>query len=55
MGTNDKKHIGVVVPIEMARALSKKSKAVGISMSAYCVEVLKQWLASGKKMSVTEE
>ncbi len=46
--------IGISMPKKMATELERRAKSMNISKSAYCKEILRQWLESGKKLTLSE-
>ena len=48
------KTIGINMKKELADELEKRAKSMHISKSEYCKIVLKQWLDSGKTLTLRE-
>jgi hypothetical protein len=48
------KTIGINMPEAMAADLEGRAKSMGISTGAYCKIILKEWMASGRKMKLQE-
>jgi hypothetical protein len=49
------KTIGINMPATMAAELEKRADSMHISKSNYCKIVLRQWMDSGKKLSLSEK
>jgi len=49
------KTLGINMPAKMAAELEKRADSMSISKSNYCKIVLREWLASGKKLSLSEK
>lgn len=48
------KTIGINMNKKMADELEKRAQSMHISKSNYCKIILKQWLDSGKKLTLSE-
>jgi len=49
------KTIGINMPAKMAADIEKRAESMSISTSNYCKIVLREWLASGKKLTLGEK
>ncbi len=49
------KTIGINMDEKMADDLEKRAASMHISKSKYCKIILKQWIASGKKLTLGEK
>ena len=48
------KTIGINMPEKMAAELEKRAQSMHISKSNYCKIILRQWIDSGKKLTLSE-
>ena len=48
------KTIGLNMKVAMAKELAKRAKSMHLSVSKYCVLILMDWLASGRKLKLEE-
>lgn len=49
------KTIGINMPGTMATDIETRADSMGVSTGLYCKIVLKRWLESGKKLSLSEQ
>ena len=58
MGTNPlgkgTKTIGLNMPTKVANELERRAASMQISTGKYCKVILNEWLASGKKLTLSE-
>jgi hypothetical protein len=47
--------LGINMPAKMAEELEKRADSMSISKSNYCKIILREWLASGKKLTLGEK
>jgi len=50
----DSKTIGLNMPMKTARELERRARSMQVSTGKYCKIVLGNWLASGKKLTLSE-
>ena len=48
------KTIGLNMPLEMANELERRASSMQVSTGKYCKIILNEWLASGKKLTLSE-
>ena len=46
--------LSIAIPTKVVAELKRRAKAMDIAKSTYCKLVLMQWLASGKKLTLSE-
>jgi len=49
------KTLGINMPAKMAADIEKRAESMSISTSNYCKIILREWMASGKKLSLGEK
>jgi len=50
--SNKAKTIGINMPVAMSDELESRANRMGIGTSKYCKIILKQWIDSGKKLTL---
>jgi len=50
----EKRHVGLHMEVGLADTLRDNAKSMRVSKSSYCVEVLRQWIESQKKLEFKE-
>ena len=48
------KVLGINMPVTMEKELTARAKRMRISKSNYCKIILQDWIASGKKLTISE-